>query len=292
VGTGIEVASGTPVGLPNVAVSSNGKEIACCWEDWGRLDPLSPTAASVTRCNSVPVTGRATDAAMDGGFGDVGSNPSLAQGASTTALIYFQDDDAWISETILYYGSRIEATFIAPYLVAEAKIAPQGDGFALFISDGGALELSQQGYRLANDGGLEPVPDGVTTGSFAVATNTIPSLPEVTAVVLHQGSSAVVSLLGAASPSTIDLSSATEQPLDPVAAVGCNASTFGFAYALDGGDLALREMSTQGSITGTWTIARPVGGDVTSVALAAVDGGMLIAVGNAADIAVYSATCP
>ena len=40
VGTGIEVASGTPVGLPNVAVSSNGKEIACCWEDCTGQRPL------------------------------------------------------------------------------------------------------------------------------------------------------------------------------------------------------------------------------------------------------------
>ncbi len=291
VGVTVQVATGTPTAPPVVAVASTGTEISCCWEDWGRLDPLSPTAGEVTRCNSVPLRGVATDGAMDGGFSDLGSKPSLAQGTQTTALAYAQADDAWVSETILYYGSRIRPTLIAPYVVTGFQMAPLGDGYALVISDGGALDLSIQAYRLANDGGLAPVPGGGSTGSFAVATNAIPALPAVTAVLVHQGSNVVANLLGAAPTSPIDINSAGEQPLDPLAAVGCNASTFGLAYALDGGDLAVREMSIEGAITGSGTIAAALGGNITSVALAAVDGGMLIAAGTATDIAVYSAPC-
>jgi hypothetical protein len=40
VGTSFEIATGTPVGQPNVAVSSDGKEIACCWEDCTGQRPL------------------------------------------------------------------------------------------------------------------------------------------------------------------------------------------------------------------------------------------------------------
>jgi len=295
-GGNVEVAVGTPVAPPKVAVSSNGTEISCCWEDFGSLGPSSPTAAQVTRCNSVPVTGKATDDAMDGGFGDFGFTPSIAQGALTTALVYLQDNDqgtdSWVSEAILYDGSRMPATFIAPYFVPELQIAPLGDGFILFVSDGGALALSQQASGLENDGGLQPVPNGAGTGSFAVATNAIPALPAVTAVLVHQGSSVATTLLGTANPTAIEVSSATEQPLDALAAVACNAGTFGFAYALDGGGVALREMSTQGVIEGTTTVLTNFGTNVTSVGLAAVDGGILIAAGNSGNIAVYSAPCP
>jgi hypothetical protein len=184
------------------------------------------------------------------------------------------------------------ATFMAPYFVPELQLAPLGDGFTLFVSDGGALAFSQQGDLLFNDGGLQPVPSGAGTGSFAVATNAVPALPAVTAVLMHQGSSVVTTLLGTASPTAIDVSAATEQPLDALAAVACNSGTFGFAYALDGGGVALREMSTLGVIEGTTTVLTNFGTNVTSVGLAAVDGGILIAAGNSGNIAVYSAPCP
>jgi hypothetical protein len=286
----VEVASGTPEAPPRVAVSSNGAEVACCWEDFGSLGPSNPTPAAVTRCNSVPVTGKATDAAMDGGFGGLGSNPALARGADSTALALAQSG-AGVSEAILY-GSQTQATFNAPFIVPALQIAPLGNGFTLFLSDGGALELSQQASDLKNDGGLQPVPNGASGGSFAVATNSIPTLPAVTAVLMHQGSSVVTTLLGTSNPTAIAVSSAGEQPLDALAAVACNPGTFAFAYALDGGAVGVREVSTQGGLAGTGTVVPSFGASVTSVSLAAVDGGILIAAGNADNLAVYSAPCP
>jgi len=160
------------------------------------------------------------------------------------------------------------------------------------VSDGGALEFSAQQYELRNDGSLKPVPDGVSSGSYAAATSSLTAASAVTAALVHQGSSVVATLVGAATPTAMTLSAATESPLDPVAAAACDSLTFGFAYALAGGSFAFREMTTAGAPGNGEIIAASLGGDITTLAMTPVDGGVLIAAGTSTDIAVYALPCP
>ena len=51
-------------------------------------------------------------------------------------------------------------------------------------------------------------------------------------------------------------------------------------------------MSTKGVLEATATVIPIFGANVTSVGLAAIDGGLLIAAGSSQDVAIYSVPCP
>ncbi len=289
VGAMVPIAMTDPNTPPHVAVDSRGSEVACCWEDFG-VNPNTvglEDRGALVLCNSVPIGGTAPDDAMDGGFIDIGYQPSLASNGAITIVGYAQIGSHGVLEEILYqpWGTGLE--YPAPYLVLGWQVAPDPGGFQVVMYDGGSLGLGLEAVNLRNDGGFQAVPNGASSSqTFALAGS-----PPVTAVLLHQGSSVGATVIGSSS-ALIGISAPGEQPLDPLAAATCAANTFGFAYALDGGDLMFREATLGGAVGGSSTLVANVGGNVTGLGMAAVDGGVLIAAGTPTAISVYSVPCP
>jgi hypothetical protein len=286
VGPLVKVATGLPHDSPSVAVDCLGSETACCWDDFG-LNPnaILPSRGMLIQCNSIHAGGTATDGAMDGGFVDFGYLPSIAHSGLTTIAVYSQDGNRGVSQEFLYQPWGYEYDYPAPYLALGWQIVAGGGGFQVILSDGGALAYGTETANLRSDGGLQAVPNGAAAGSFAAA-----SIPPVTAIALHQGSTVGVTMIGASAPALIAISSSGEQPLDPLAAAACNSSSFAFAYADDGGDLMFREVSG-GAAAGSTTIAN-LGTNVQTIGMTAVDGGVLVAAGTPTAISVYAVPCP
>jgi len=291
VGPMVPVAMTDPNSPAHVAVDSNGSEVACCWEDFG-LNPNTiglEDRGQLVLCNSVHLGGMLPDDAMDGGFIDLGYQPSLTHNGETTLVGYSQFGSYGVLEEILYqpWGSGLE--YPAPYLVLGSQVAAIAGGFQVVMYDGGSLAFGLETMNLHNDGGLWGVPNGgSSSGTFALASSS-----PVTAVLLHQGSSVGATMIGGSSAALISLSAPGDEPLDPLAAATCAPSTFGFAYALDGGDVMFREATAAGGAVGSSsTLVANLGGNVTALGMAAVDGGVLIAAGTPTAIALYSVACP
>lgn len=291
VGSLVLVAMTDPNSPPHVAVDSNGPEVACCWEDFG-LNPNTfslETRGALVLCNSVPLGGTMPDDAMDGGFIDLGYLPAVANNGQGTIVAYSQVGNRGVLQEILYepWGTGVE--YPAPFLVLDWQVALAAGGFQVVMYDGESLSFGHEALNLRSDGGLQSVPSSATSsGTFALA----PS-PPLTAVLLHQGSSVGATVIGGSSSALTGISAPSEQPLDPLAAATCDPNTFGFAYALDGGDVMFRAMTTAGAaVGGSSTLVANLGPDVIGLGMAAVDGGVLIAAGTPTAISVYSVPCP
>ncbi len=292
-GSAVEVATGTPQTPPATAVSSDGTEVACCWEDYAP-DPraamygTTPTI-NVVLCNSVPIEGDATDLAMDGGFIDMGGKPQLATSSGATIVIY-RGDRLGLTEERLFepwgYGNGFGDLFV----VTTSAVVAGTDGFEVFAGDGGQLTSTSVTLDLST-GPTEPV-SVPNSGSGALAT----AESGASIGLLFQNGAveaAVLNLDAGTNTMVATLSAAGDKPLPVLAASTCASGSFGFAYALPGGDVMFREVSVDGTpTTAASTVVANLGGSATGLALAPGDGGLLLAVGTPGRIAVYGVACP
>jgi hypothetical protein len=317
----VTVATGTPSSPPAVAVSSDGVEVAACWDDFGS-DPnpfqgcsLAGGLLPIVKCNSVSVAGTATDLAMDGGYVNCGSRPSLEQGSSvasgylsTTILSYLQPE-SWGELQILYcdWGDAI-AFETSTQPIANSVIA-EASGYLLFMGSDDSLGFEQffltnrtcPGYSwVQTDAGyviLNPILSYDGGQAFSVTGRADDGGSQI-GIVVSAASTGVVGLVlddpaTGVTTSPIALNAADETPLGPVAAAGCG-SQFWYAYAVDGGDVMAGAFGADGGLLvdgGSWFVGN-LGANATNVSLATSDGGLLLAVGTPAEIAVYFVPCP
>jgi hypothetical protein len=299
-GNPIALATGMPQNAPATSVASDGKEITCCWEDFG-IDPdpygtpyimgITPFPVELVQCNSVPVGGAATDLEMDGGFADQGTDPLVATNAGSTVLV-FQQDLYGFNDEQLYRPYGYGAGFGPLYRVTQESIIPAQGEFAVLTSDGGQVDvlLASADFTAVT----EPLPlpiAGAGAGLFAAAVS-----GEFVGFALHvsQGlGTAVFNLDAGTATGTQMLSAATETPLAAVAAGICPDGSLGVAYAATGGTVMFRSVGLNGIPRGTAsTLIGNLDPNPTGLALAPSGDGLLLAVGAAGTIGVYSLACP
>jgi hypothetical protein len=161
------------------------------------------------------------------------------------------------------------------------------DRAEILINDG--MQVAFFGFQ---DSTETVFPRGALSGSASVVGMAAASYGAVLGIVLQQGAELTThsvntndgSELGAAQSFT------GEQPLGPVAAANCGTG-FGYAYAVDGGNVLFREMGLDGTPLGTSSLIANLGGNARSIGLAATDAGLVLAVGTPDQIAVYSLAC-
>jgi hypothetical protein len=318
-GTGVDspvtVAFGAPTSPPNVAVSSDGIEISACWEDYG-LDPNvygscagTDTVEAIVKCNSVPLAGTSTDLALDGGYVGCGVLPILGQGLSAaygyvdiTLLTYVQPtSDGQIDNLYCDWGDSIGTGSGSSPLGMPILASAAGYWMFLGASDEvtyGELDLvggspcygyssgSLNGPVISYDGGQ----------AFSVTTRADDAGTQI-GVVVSAESVGVVGLVlddpsTGVTTSAVTLNTADETPLGPVALAGCG-SEFWYAYAVDGGNVIAGAFGPDGALLdgGTLLVAN-LGANANYLSMATSDGGVLLAVGTAAEIGVYFVPCP
>jgi hypothetical protein len=315
IGSPVTVAVGAPSAPPVVAISSDGAEVAACWEDFG-IDPDAyhpcgdAGAEALVLCNSVAVGGSTTDGAMDGGFVGCGSSPNLARSTSavpkdfpTTLLSYVQQYSTAQLKLMYWPWGYGMGTFLGSYRAAAAVAGPSG--YTLFLSHTGEfpglgyapVEISTTGtvsgnYSIDLYGG-----GGYFAGVFAVTARSDDGGPQIGIVLAtYTNTNGVVSLV--LDPTTATISSGTnvsswpETPLGLVAATSCG-SRFAYVYAVDGGNVMLRTSAPDGTLSDAGSTAiGNLGTNATSIAFVATDGGALLALGTAGQIGLYFVACP
>jgi hypothetical protein len=285
---------------PLVSVASNGMTIDCCWEDQGPPalpdSPSCPPEVEVSRlvrCASLAVDGKAVDMHVDGGYTDCGDQPLVTFGGGGGAVVVyhapFTDE---IAMARLYQADWPWAIFGGSGdVLAVASVQGQLD---LFLpSDGGIgyFTMSSCGQDgLCSDYLVHDLPECSDPGSFAVAVNgtvlgiAIQRADGVTTLTVDTDA-------GVMTPAA-SLSTADEQPIGPVAASTCGTG-FGYAYAIDGGDVRFRATAFDGTPSdGGSALVANLGDNAQSIALAPTDGGLLAAIGTPGTIGVYFVGCP
>jgi hypothetical protein len=308
------VAFGVPMSPPAVAVSSDGTEIAACWEDFG-LNPnhyggacfADGESGAIVRCNSIPLAGTATDLALDGGYVGCGVRPFLEQGTSgfydytdLTFLTYSRPgSDTQLDSLYCGWGNSISAQ-TPPSIGAE--VVAEAAGYWIFL--GAPDELVYNALNL----GSGPC-SGITYGppynsvlkydggqAFSVTGRADDGGSQI-GIVISAASTGVVGLVYddptvrvAIPPST--LNAADESPLGLIALAGCGAQ-FWYAYAVDGGTVMAGAMNVDGGLVdGGASRVGNLGTNATSLSMATSDGGLLLAVGTPGQIAVFFIPCP
>jgi hypothetical protein len=317
-GPAVVVATGMPAAPPAVAVSSDGVEISACWEDFG-TDPNPHHGCSlagvfpVVKCNSVPVAGTATDHAMDGGYVNCGSRPSLEQGSSAssgdlpaTILSYLQAPSAGELQ-ILYcnWGDVMAFQTLTPP-IATAVVA-EANGYSIFLGGDDSFGFAEfslstppcSGYTwvytdagtifnplLGFDGGQAFSASGrADDGGSQIGIVVSAASTGVMAFVLEDPATGVMT-------TPVALNAADEAPLGLVAATGCGAQ-FWYAYAVDGGDVMAGAFDSDGALVdGGASLVGNLGANATNLSMATSDGGLLLAVGTPAEIGVFFVPCP
>jgi hypothetical protein len=286
----VSLGLGTPTAPPNVAVTSDGTEVTCCWEDYGGING-SVTKGELVRCNTVPSRGTAPDLTLQGGFSDIGSKPSMAQGPSFTAVAYAEAQELYLTEAVLNTGTIQPNSLLCEVPLPEWHVVPKEGSFDVFINDGTTIQHGAWGQRLIADAGLTST--GIsTTGSFAVATTSGLDEGDVELLVTHQGSDVMAEIYGLRVPPTATISSPGETPVDPLAAITCDGHDFGVAYGLSGGKLVFRTIDITGAPGAERVIATGFDQDISALSMTLVGGNVLIAAGNSTGIDVFAVTCP
>jgi hypothetical protein len=314
----VAVASGTPAAPPAVAVSSDGVEIATCWEDFG-TDPNQFHGCSlagvfpVVKCNSAPVAGTATDHAMDGGYVNCGSRPSLEQGSSAssgdlpaTILSYLQPPSAGELQIPYCNWQDVMAFQNLTQPIATAVVA-EAYGYSIFLGGDDSFGFAEfsllnppcSGYNwvYTDAGGIfNPLLSYDGGQAFAVTGRADDAGSQIGIVVSAVSTGVIGFVLD--DPSTgvttapVALNAADEAPLGLVAAAGCGAQ-FWYAYAVDGGDVMAGAFGTDGAfVDGGASLVGNLGANATNLSMATSDGGLLLAVGTPAEIGVFFVPCP
>jgi hypothetical protein len=164
------------------------------------------------------------------------------------------------------------------------------DGFEVFARAEGQLTTTSVEPDLKHG---QPqavsVPDS-GSGSFAVTSG-----PTAIGLVFENGAVAASVLdLDPGSSSTVAILTAPgDKPLPELAAATCGGGSFGFAYALPGGNVMFREVGLDGTPKmSASALVASLGSNPTQLALMAGDGGLLLAVATPGLIEVFGVACP